>query len=332
MKRIYLDNASSTKIDKRVLKAMMPYLTTYYGNSDSAHLEGRIAHDAIEDARTKCANALGCKPEEIIFTSGASEGNAFVLNNYMVQMNNNVHSSISLNTDAIGNSDLVALSLMDNIMGHIHTCSDIKMLLDITQAIGKIEINLKNMGSNILFATMSGHKIGAPKGIGLLYINSDVVDMKKLKPLIYGHQEGGLRGGTRDVASIVGLSEALILATEEIDINRDKIKKMSRYVRDNLQDIKLKKIESENGFINITFNNITAHSAVIILDKYGVAVSAGSACNTGLDIAEPILLENGYKKDDALKTIRISIGKDNTIKEMKSFCEILKMVVAKYDV
>lgn len=332
MKRIYLDNASSTKIDKRVLKAMMPYLTTYYGNSDSAHLEGRIVHDAIEDARTKCANALGCRPEEIIFTSGASEGNAFVLNNYMVQMDNNVHSSISLNTDAIGNSNLVALSLMDNIMGHIHTYSDTKMLLDITQAIGKIEINLKSMGSNILFATMSGHKIGAPKGIGLLYINSDVVDMKKLKPLMYGHQEGGLRGGTRDVASIVGLAEALTMAIEEIDINRDKIKKMSRYVRNNLQDIKLRRIESENGFINITFNNITAHSAVIILDKYGVAVSAGSACNTGLDVAEPILLENGYKKDDALKTIRISIGKDNTIKEMKNFCEILKMVVAKYDV
>ena len=72
MKRIYLDNASSTKIDRRVLKAMMPYLTTYYGNSDSAHLEGRMAHDSIEDARTKCANALGCRPEEIIFTSGAS--------------------------------------------------------------------------------------------------------------------------------------------------------------------------------------------------------------------------------------------------------------------
>ena len=88
--------------------------------------------------------------------------------------------------------------------------------------------------------------------------------------------------------------------------------------------------QSNEEFLS-KFNN-SGNKNVIILDKYGVAVSAGSACNTGLDVAEPILLENGYKKDDALKTIRISIGKDNTIKEMKKFCEILKMVVVKYDV
>ena len=82
MRRIYLDNAASAPLDKRVLKAMKPYLTKVYGNPSSVHKEGREARMAIEKARETIARILNCSPEEIFFTSGASEGNSWVSKNF----------------------------------------------------------------------------------------------------------------------------------------------------------------------------------------------------------------------------------------------------------
>ena len=94
MKRIYFDNAASTPIDKRVLKAMKPYLTKVYGNPSSVHKEGKEAHLAIENARRAIANILDCKPEEIFFTSGASESNSWISKNFGLVCDETSHDSI----------------------------------------------------------------------------------------------------------------------------------------------------------------------------------------------------------------------------------------------
>ena len=96
MKRIYFDNAASTPIDKRVLKAMKPYLTKVYGNPSSVHKEGKEAHLAIENARRAIANILDCKPEEIFFTSGARESNSWISKNFGLVCDETSHDSILL--------------------------------------------------------------------------------------------------------------------------------------------------------------------------------------------------------------------------------------------
>lgn len=364
MRRIYLDNAASTPLDKRVLKAMKPYLTKVYGNPSSVHKEGREARNAIEKARNDIAEALHCHPEEIFFTSGASESNSWVSKNVDYYCDDTSHDSILLANLTSSVFDAYSYPLIDSETGQLHyplegynDCH-----VDLTQAIGKIDIYLYSYESKspvITFynntlcldkcatASFSAHKFGGPKGVGVLFIRKNKQYM--FTPLIYGHQESGLRGGTENVVGIVGMAEALKIATRDIDKNKHHIRVLQDYILIHANyPNKIKGSEGiplfwnwrcfsdvgvrgENGIVNITFKNLDAQTAVQIFDREGVAVSAGSACNSGSDEPSKTLLANGYTPEDAMKTIRISIGKQNTLHEIKKFVKILRKIIDKYD-
>ena len=354
MRRIYLDNAASTPLDKRVLKAMKPYLTKVYGNPSSVHKEGREARMAIEKARKTIAGILNCSPEEIFFTSGASEGNSWVSKNFKYYCTDNSHDSMMLanndNEDGLLSYPLLVsetgkMSCLVNNCGQCH--------IDLTQAIGKLDVNLydyktdtSNGTSSITLyndllglgkcatASFSGHKFGAPKGVGVLFIRKQY--QKDFVPLIYGHQENGLRGGTENVASIVGMAEALKIAIKELPKNCQHIREMQDYIMIHVNyPAKIKidniRVEGHNGIINITFNHLGAQTAVQIFDREGIAVSAGSACNSGTDEPSRALMASGYEEEEAKRTIRVSLGKQNTMREVKKFIKILRKVIDNYD-
>ena len=114
MRRIYLDNAASTPIDRRVLKAMKPFLKNEYGNPSSVHKEGREARNAIEKARKDIAEALHCHSEEIFFTSGASESNSWVSKNVDYYCDDTSHDSILLANLTSSVFDVYSYPLIDS--------------------------------------------------------------------------------------------------------------------------------------------------------------------------------------------------------------------------
>lgn len=335
MKRIYLDNAATTPIDRRVLKAMRLFLTSQYGNPSSVHKEGKIARMAIENARKTIAYYLNCQPNEIFFTSGASESNSMVSKSLGYKCDETSHDSMLMaNNQQSKFITAVSLPLFNSETGlkcNNELCEGGLCHLDLTQAIGKVDIKLDKehpVVKDCITASFSGHKIGAPKGVGVLFIRTECQAM--FQPLIYGHQENGMRGGTENVAGIVGLAKAVELAYQELYKNTKKISSLRQYLVEHISDTGLV-VGGDNGIVNITFNNLNAQTAVQIFDKEGVAISAGSACNSGSDEPSRTLMYYGKTPEEALKTIRVSIGKQNTLHEIKRFVKILKKVIDKYD-
>lgn len=349
-KRIYLDNAATTPIDKSVLKAMMPYLTREYGNPSSIHKEGRKARFAIDKSREKIAKILNCDCDEIFFTSGASESNSWVSKNYKYECSPFSHDSMLLANSNNRKSIMLSYPLIDSEVGQkqdVYNTCFYNCHVDLTQAIGKVYVNLhekivkkplymdnetneRPIESFYKYATasFSGHKFGGPKGVGVLFIRKDI--QKHFKPLIYGHQENELRGGTENVAGIVGMAKALEIAYKDIYKLENKYNKLMRYMYSRLYFSGIK-MNYHNNIMNITFKELNAQTAVNILDREGIAVSAGSACNSFSDKPSKILLAYGYSASNAKKTIRISLGKQNTLHEIKRFVKILSKIIDKYD-
>lgn len=333
-KRIYFDNAASAPLDKDVCKLLKKYARNRIkGNPSSLYQEGRIAKNMIEQARRECACALGCLPEEIFFTSGASESNSWAHKIWNLQPNIRTHDS--LYKDCSWEEDIViATSFLNNETGEFDIDeydNDQPLFVDLTSAIGHTHINLKNR-SNIVGASLSGHKIGALQGVGLLYIRKDQhIKLDKTTRLIQGHQEDGMRGGTENTLGIISLG----IAMKNCD------KKLKRYHSHTQQQASAiywgagmygLQARASHHIINITFNYLDAQTAVMIFDRYGIAVSAGSACNSDTDKPSKILLSSGYTNYEALRTIRVSLGEFTTFRECRKFVRVLRKIVDKYDV
>lgn len=329
MKRIYLDNAATTKMYKKVFKSMKPYLKSVYGNPSSTHTEGRIAKNAIEKARQQIAHILNCSASEIFFTSGASESNSCVSKNKHYKCSEDSHDSMILANDVEGK--YISIPLINSETGRFNNPIEYKekLHIDFTQAICKGFFDI-NKYPNCITASFSAHKFGGPKGVGVLFIRKEY--QQNFIPLIYGHQEYGIRGGTENVAGIIGMAKALEIINKKHSKNKKQLAKLEIYLYEALKNMNLKYIKHSNGIINITFKSLNAQSAVQILDKKGIAVSAGSACNSGSDEPSRILLFYGYNKEDALNTIRISLGIRNTKREIKRFISVLKKMIDIYDV
>ncbi len=227
---------------------------------------------------------------------------------------------------------LVSIMHVNNIIGSIQPlreigkiCKSNKVLFhtDAVQSFGKLDINVRNMNIDLLSA--SAHKIGGPKGLGLLYVKEGV----KLIPWLFGGgQEGGLRSGTENVASIVGFAKAL-------EVIRKVNKKEVRGVRDILSS-ELQKVggtinspeEGIYNLINVTLP-VNAERLVYFLSKKGIYVSAGSACESKRQKEDRVLDAIGMNKEQINGSIRISLNENITKKEVFEICKVIKEVVKK---
>lgn len=331
--RIYFDGAANMTPYKAVLDILQDVYTSNTNNPSSLHHEGIQASEMLEKARYDIANLIGCNADEIFFVSGASEAIAWVAKMRTLVVHPTSHHSVmeakkDCNPKLIKKT-VIAIPYYDSETGTKNELAEFgnkDIFLDLTASIGKEKINLHNM-PQVKYACFSAHKFGGVLGAGVLYIKKNV--QKYIQPLIWGSQERGCRGGTENYPAIIAMAEALKICYEHFDENNKHIKDMGVYIYNNIKDIV--KVRCSYNVINITFKNLSAQSAVSLFDIYGVAISAGSACNSKSVEPSQTLLYRSYSREDALKTIRVSLTVNNTLEECQRFIKILKEVVDTYD-
>lgn len=374
MKEIYLDNAATTQLDPKVLKAMLPYYTERYGNASSSHTKGREAKQALEKARKTIANSIGAKPEEIIFTSGGTESNNFALKSIAFNNKNKgkhiittkIEHDCVLNTckwlethgfevtyldvdkqgfvkpgeleKAITDKTLLVSIIHGN--NEIGTIQDLKPLgevckkhnvyfhSDACQSFTKTELNVKRFPIDLI--TLNAHKIHGPKGVGALYIRKGT----KISAWQHGGgHERNLRSGTENIHGIVGFAEAVKQAS-----NSKHIKHMNK-LRERLISGILKIPEIElNGptgnkrlcnNTNFYFKRIEGEAIGGYLDLKGIASSTGSACSSHTLEPSHVLQAIGRSKAEANGSLRLTLSRFTTEKEIDYVLKVLPGIVKK---
>ena len=357
---IYLDNAATTKPKPEVVAAVMKCLTTDWGNPSSIHSMGQNAKAIVDDARKAVADLIGAKPSEIIFTSGACEANSLALRGllhkviytlittkiehksiinithglwgtYMLDVDNNgvvATDDLERSLQRIkGITPIVSIQYANNEIGTIQDMGEISRIVhehggilhtDATQIIPDRKIDV----TGIDMMSFSGQKLGAPKGIGVLYVREGI----ELSPIIYGSQERSRRGGTENVPYIVGLGEAvrhLEYPTGEV---RDYF---VQQVLAQIPDCYLVGPTGENRLKNnasICFKGVSGEMMVVMLDQNGICVSSGSACNAGMEVSH--VLKAIGMSEDAKSVVRFTFG-DNTKAEVDIVVEELVKICKK---
>ena len=230
---------------------------------------------------------------------------------------------------------LISVMMANNEIGNIYPIKEIAEIAhehgiivhcDAVQAVGKIRIDVEDIDVDLL--SISGHKINAPKGIGVLYIK----DSDKFTPLIFGHQETNRRGGTENVPYIIGLGKAAELIIND-DFNREKeIESLRNYMEDeikrNIEDVIIYG-DLENRIPNtssIAFKGVKADELMLVLESFNILVSTGSACNSEIALPSHVLTACGADLDN-YSPIRISLGKFNTKEEIDEFVKKLINIV-----
>lgn len=390
---IYLDNSATTPIHPEVLKAMMPYLKGGYGNAGAVYRIGRESAKAIQKAREQVAQLFNASADQIVFTSGGSEGNNMVFSygmRCMLEERGKKHVVISqiehdsvyeaathmfkpsgkadikddfytqfIHTKSDGTVDvkhlealldedesigLVSVMYVNNETGAVNPINHIGEICrergimfhtDCVQAAGCHAIDTNTIGCD--FATISGHKIHAPKGIGAIYIK----DKTLARSLIYGgaNQEFGLRGGTENVAGIVGLGKACDLICSDFGTQRVTISLLKRLFYGNmisyLKEANLEDKIHVNGAsvgdvgktLNLRVENIDSETLLLMLDAKGVCISAGSACHSHKSEPSRVLTAMGLSDDEARDSVRISFSSTNTPAEVEEAASIFSSCI-----
>jgi cysteine desulfurase len=324
---VYLDNNATTPLDPRVIEEMLPFLTKYYGNPSSGYGFAARARKAVDVARERLATLLGCEPSEIVFTSGGTESNNAVIHSALqfeprgkhVVTTAVEHSAVLrpcqdfekrgcfvtfLGVDQHGNVDLadleaairpetalVSMMWANNETGVLFPVEKIAEICrqkgvlfhtDAVQAVGKIPIHLRD--TTINFLSLSAHKFHGPKGVGALYVNRPT----RFSPLIAGGgQENGRRGGTENVAAIVGLGKAAELALKYLEEGKSSIRSMrDRFEKAILESVNGASVNGAGALripntSSLSFERIESSAALLLLDRHRICCSAGSACRTG---------------------------------------------------
>jgi cysteine desulfurase len=373
-KIFYFDNNATTRVAPEVVDAMIPFLRDFWGNPSSAYSFGSQVGKRVEEAREKVAALIGAEPKEVVFTSCGTESNNAVLQSALATQPGKrhilttavEHSAIIkhcewlqkqgfevtfLPVDADGMLDLhlldqsirpetalVSVMWANNETGVVFPIEEIAAICrsrgvlfhtDATQAPGKLKIDVGEVGAD--FLSLSAHKLHAPKGIGLLYVRRRT----KFQPLLIGgHQERGKRGGTENVASIVGFGRAAELALARLEDENTRV----RALRDRLEETILRTVPNtlRNGAkeprlpntSNIAFDFVEAEGILMMLDDLGICASSGSACTTGSLNPSHVLTAMGLKPARAKGCVRFSLGCYNTEEEVDYLLTHIPRVIA----
>ena len=370
---IYADNAATTKLDIDAFEAMKPYLLDEYGNASQPYTFARKSKQALKEARATIAQCINAEPEEIFFTSGGTESDNWAIKGvafantekrqtitstiehhailrsckaieklgypvtYLPVNSNGVVAPETLDSVITSATNLVSIMLANNEIGTIEPIKDLCEIAhkygalfhtDAVQAVGHIQIDVKELNVDMLSA--SAHKFNGPKGIGFLYI-------KKGAPISQytsgGSQEFGLRAGTENVASIVGMAVALKKNCDKIAENTKYVEELEEALLNDLSDAGLDFIRNGSsehipGNISLSFKNADGEALLHRLDLMGICVSTGAACDTENTQISHVLKEINTKESFAKGTIRISLSINNTKKEIdhisQSIIKILK--------
>ena len=370
---VYADNAATTAPSEEVIKAMMPCLTTDWGNPSSLPDKGQHARELPDDARARVAACLGALPSEIYFTSCGTESDNWAIRGaayanikkgkHIITSKVEHHAALYtceelekegfevtyLDVDSEGrvspadvekairpDTTLVAIMYANNEIGTIMPIPEIAKIChekgvlcftDAVQAVGNVPINVHELGVDMLSA--SGHKLHAPKGIGLLYIRRGV----RIRNLIEGGgQESGKRSGTENVPYIVGFAKALEISTSKIDRLDAVAKKRDRLIDEILAKIPYSRLNGPRegrlpGNVNVSFEFIEGESLMLLLNEEGICASTGSACSSRSLEPSHVLLAIGLPHEQAHGSLRLSITHETTDEDIDYILEKLPPIV-----
>ena len=361
---IYLDYNATTPVLPEVVDAMLPFLTEHFGNPSSRHRYGRIAHDAVERARGEVATLLNCDADEIVFTSGATEASNLAIRGMRPGGRRRIVTStiehpataaatgwlesrgfdvVRLGVDSTGRvasadvesavDETTALVTLMHSNGETGVLQPIReaaraarrvsalVHTDAAQSAGKVPLDVRVLDIDLL--SMAGHKLYAPKGVGALFVRRGIA----LEPLLVGAgHERGLRAGTENVASIVGLGVASTIARRDLEEESARV----HGLRDRLWALLSDAVPvTMNGHskdrlpntLNVRFPNVSA--VALLARAEGVAASTGSACHAGSEKPSGILLSMGIAPEQALGAVRLSLGRQTSRQDVDRAAECL---------
>lgn len=388
---IYLDNHATTPVDPRVLDAMMPYLTTTFGNAGSrGHVFGWEAEAAVDEARHQLAVAMNAGDKEIVFTSGATESDNLAIlgaarayrtrGNHVITGETEHHAVLDvcrslekegfrvtfLAPDSVGRISaaqveaaltdetvLVTLMLANNEVGTIHPIGKIGAACrargvlfhtDAVQGFGKIPFDVEAM--HVDLASVSGHKMYAPKGVGALYVRARNPRVRLTPLVVGGGQERGLRSGTLNVPGIVAFATAARLSIAERDEEARRLRRLRGRLADGItrrlegvtvNGPPLPEIDSTGalpdgaaderlpGNLNLSFAGVEGEA--LLLGMKDVAVSSGSACTSASLQPSHVLRSLGVSDDLAHASIRFGLGRFTTEEEIDFTIEAVDRTV-----
>lgn len=375
MKKVYLDNASTTQIYPEVITEMVKVLEENYGNPSSSHSFGQDAKNKLELARKSIAKNLSCNAQEIIFTSGATEANNLILQSAVKSLGikriitSKIEHHAVLNTIEIienllnipvdyvtitqnGNIDyndleellqkdiktLVSLMYVNNEIGTILNLEKVSSLCknanayfhtDAVQGIGKNVIDLSKLKIDFLVA--SAHKFHGPKGVGFAFVRKNII----LQPLVFGgEQEKGVRAGTENTHNIVGMAKALEISLSNLDSDKKYIQDLKNYLIEKIQVEIPNSLfvanpeETHHTILNVILplEENKASMIVFLMDMNGVAISRGSACQSGSSKPSHVLDVFIDKELLSKPNIRISLSQFNTKEDIDLLIQAIKKI------
>lgn len=357
---VYLDNNASTPVLPEAVDAMLPYLREHFGNPSSNHVFGRTMHDAVERAREQAARLIECEPGEVYFTSGGTEANNLAIRGVAAANPARRHIVTSLiehpatagpctwleqqgyrvsrvQVDSAGrvlpervrecldqetalvtimhaNSETGTLQPIAEIAGLAHSAGAL-VHTDAAQSCGKIRVSTRHEKVDLL--SIAGHKLYAPQGVGVLFVRAGT----PIKPLIIGAgHEHGLRPGTENVASIVGLGQACEVARRSLVEEGERLGRLRDrlwgLLREAIPGIALNGYPAERlpNTLNVRFPSVAGNTLLAACPA--IAASTGSACHESGDSASEVILAMGIPESEAIGSVRLSLGRFNTREEI----------------
>jgi cysteine desulfurase len=364
---VYLDHNASTPILPEVRDAMLPYLGEYFGNPSSPHVYGRKMRNAVEHARGQVAALIDCNPEELFFTSGGTEANNLAIRGLAAAnperrhiITSNVEHPATLQpcqvleqqgyrvdlipVDELGRIDLEAVSKAVNgdtlLITIVHANSETGSLqpvrelsgiahvegalmhTDAAQSAGKISVSVKKEAVDLL--SIAGHKLYAPPGVGALYVREGL----QINPLLTGAgHEKGLRPGTENVASIVGLGKACAIAQRDLKSEALRVESLRERLwsrlREEIPGLALNGHPEQRlpNTLNVRFPGVSGNE--LLEQCPAVAASTGSACHESGASASAVILAMGIDPEQALGSVRLTLGRSNTAQNIDQAADAL---------
>lgn len=342
MTKIYLDYNATTPVFPEVIVAVTEAMRSP-GNASSVHGFGREARKLIEDARARVAALVHVRPAQVIFNSGATEGNNTILSGYRdkpVLVCATEHPSvlqaafhakkIPVTKDGVVDREifekmlvdespaLVCIQLVNSETGVVQPVAELASLArqkgvlvhcDAVQAAGRVAVDFKSLNVDTL--TLSAHKFGGPQGVGALIFREGLQTPKLLHG---GGQEKRQRAGTENVAAIAGFGVASERAATDLPVLQGRMKDLQYKLESGLKNIvgdlvvvgeRASRVFSTTS---ILLPGVTAETQLMAMDIEGVALSSGSACSSGSFKPSGVLTAMGYSEDDAKCALRFSTG------------------------
>ena len=370
---IYLDNNATTAVAPEVLEALLPYLRKSYGNPSSMHTFGGRLHRKIDEAREMVAALIHADPEEIVFTScGTESDNTAIMSalesrpakrhvvttrvehpavlNFVKHLARKGYRVTFLPVDNHGRLDLeafqealdedvavVSIMYANNETGVYFPVETLGSALrdrgivfhtDAVQVVGKMPVDVRTLPVDML--SISGHKLHAPKGVGALYIRKGT----RFAPyIIGGHQEHNRRGGTENLASIVGFGKACELAGRHLHEEQTRVAAL----RDRLEASLVRNCPGAEvigatthrlpNTSNIGFEFVEGEAILLRLDEYGICASSGSACTSGSLEPSHVLRAMGVPFTRMHGSVRLSLSRYTTDSEIDRVIEVFPPVI-----